>query len=68
MLDLYMSDGLFIWFNDLKATRNYGIFGRKNEQNRFLCEFYFVKCFGKLSIYTNRVLVLEEKSITSCPH
>ena len=27
--DLYMSDVLFIWFNDSKATRNYCILGKK---------------------------------------
>ena len=40
------------------------------EQNRFLCDFYFVQCFEKPFIYTTRGLGLglEEKSITSCPH
>ena len=29
MLDLYMSDVLFRWFNDSKAIRNSCIFGKK---------------------------------------
>ena len=46
MLDLYMSDVLFIWFNDSKATRNYCIFwGEK------------MKIKDKTGFYANSILL-----------
>ena len=66
--DLYMSDVLFIWFKDSKATRNYCILGKKIKNKIGFNATYFAQCFGKLSMYIKRGLGLEEKSVTSCPH
>ena len=47
MSDLYMSDVLFIWFNDSKATRNYCIFGGKK----------LMKIKNKTGFYANSILL-----------
>ena len=48
----YMSDVLFIWFNDSKPTRKYCIFGKKKKiknKNYFYATSIFA-IFGKLPI------------------
>ena len=70
----YMSDVLFIRFNDSKPTQKYCIFGKKRKiknKNYFyatsiFCDFW--KATYKLYVRAMQGLGLEEKSITSCPH
>jgi len=70
MSDLYMGDVLFMWFNDLKATKNYCIFGKKLKlrTKQVFMRLLFCAMFWKAIYITTRGLGLEEKSITSCPH
>ena len=69
MSDLYISDVLFIWFNNLKATRR-KIFGKKLKlgTKHVFMRLLFCAMFWKAIYITTRGLGLEEKSITSCPH
>ena len=70
----YMSDVLFIRFNDSNPTRKYCIFGEEKKikkKNYFyatsnFCDFWKATC--KLYVRAMHGLGLEEKSITSCPH
>ena len=70
----YMSDVLFIWFNDSKPTQKYCIFGKKRKLRTknismrllFFCDFW--KATYKLYVRAMQGLGLDEKSITSCPH
>ena len=70
----YMSDVLFIWFNDSKSTEKDCIFGQEwkiKNRNYFFaasisCDFW--KATYKLHVRAMQGLGLEEKSITSCPN
>ena len=70
----YMSDVLFIWFNDSKPTRKYCILGKERKLRTktifyvtsSFCDFW--KATYKLYVRAMQGLGLEEKSITSCPH